>query len=518
MIRRFSSIAIVAILLLLSIFVINVSAYNISISPDHFDFSGSKGNNILKTAIITNHNTTAVRINITTNASGLSIIPASFILNASSSKNILITYVLPVNISSGLINFSWNKTNLSVTVKYIEDKTEQAPVEIFPDPPLSGTDIAIFFTGTSRGLTARGFLSVNGFIYPVEIDGFGIISLNKDAYGTATLYLFGNSIKQADSRKIFNITKGSSKLAGISIAKEAVFDSDIKVTVTYGDDAIGNIDVAVENPDGDKDTYETDNRGIIEFTADALGKWKVSANIEGQMVTGSINIVYGNLVIGIAEETYTVGDTVTVATDPDATIDVYVDNDYKTQLVASSDGLVSLALTDGGNYRLVGSLENLRGEYTFSLPKQAQIMILDASTRMQVMNIVSGKRYVVQVTDGTGNVITDVEELWISNPMGTKELLTLSEGEGPWTPLTTGAYSLSVDDTSTAAGNSKYMFIRSPESELGLVPTILAVIIIFVVIIIILWLSARSKHMTVGMLIGSMFKRKKRLEIPVDGR
>lgn len=518
MLRRIYPIMVILLLYTSLFCVVGLASPNVLISPDHFDFSGNKGDIITKISSLTNQETTAVHFNITCNMSDVTIVPDEITLNPSSSINFAMAYTLPVNVSSGSITFAWNGSDLRVILTYIEAQHEyqQAPVEIFPALPISGSDIVIFFTDATPGLTAKGFLSVNGYIYSVDIDGYSIISLDKNAYGTATLYLFGNSIVSTDSRKIFTIQKQVSKIVSITVSRETTIGSDVIATVTYGGDALTNQEVILTDPDDNEKTLTSDNMGKLDFSVDKIGKWKLRTTAEGQLATANFNVKYGTLLIGLVEEDYRFGDTVTVVTDPDATIDVYIDNNYETELTASSDGFASLILSRGGSYRLTGSFENLRGEYSFSIPKQAQIEVIDPLTQLPAGTIEVNKRYTVEVVGSDGHTLKDAESVWISNPTGTKELLPLFDGTGTWNPLSLGPYTLTFDDTATSAGNTKYILIKQGNNEFT--PYIIAIVIVlfFIILFIMLFFYARSKALPLTYFLTSLFKRKRKIELPVE--
>ncbi len=494
----------------------HVSAVNVTVSPNHFDFSGSKGNIVTKTSLLTNLETTTVHIWVKTNVSGLTITPSNVTLASSSSASIALAYVLPTNVTSGTMTLSWNGTNITVTVVLVEDLTFHAPVEVFPSPPVSGADMVLFFTGTSRGLEAGGFLSVNGFIYSVEMKGYAVVHLDEKAYGAALLYLFGNSIGQNDSRKTFTILRGSAKEVNLTAPAEATIDVSVAATLTYGSDPMGNQDVVVVSPDGNQDLMMTDNRGKVEFTPDSIGRWKLKATAEGQTATASIDVKYGELMLGIAEETYQLGDTITIVTEPQASIDVFIDDAHETQMVADSEGLAPLLLARGGNYRLVGSLESLRGEKAFTIPRQAEIYILDSGTHTVANRIEPGKRYIVQVADSSNNPLVDASSVWISNPSGTKELLELTDGEGSWMPPSAGSYSLVTDDTETSAGNSRFVVVRAQEAQLGAMTIAIGLLVFFILVFVILFLMARQKGIPLSVFMKSMVKRKEKVELPID--
>lgn len=494
------------------------SAMLVSFQPNHFTFSGLKGQIVNRTIVLTNQGNQTAIIKMKYNATGLLVIPQTITLNVSSSQNVLILYTLPTNISLGNISLSLSELNLSVTVNYTVNLQPiiQAPVEVFPNPPISGSDIAVFFTGTSKGLIARGFLYVNGFIYSVDINGFGIISLDKNAYGPATLYLFGNSILSNQSMKTFTIQQGSALLVTINMPQESMIDADVPVIVKYGQDPLGNAEVKITDPDGNQETYTTDNQGKIEFTATAIGKWKATVTSGNQMASASTEIKYGTLPLGLAEDTPPqLGSTTTIVTIANTKVDVYIDDMFESSHTAPSDGLIPLPITKGGTYILKGELENKRSQFTFNIPGRAEIIIMDASTQMQVTNLQRNTRYDIRVTDASGNPLSEAESLWISNPSGTQEMLSLSEGMGTWYPMTDGLYTLSVDDTSTVGGNSRTITIKPISQDFGLLTGVIVFIVMIVMLFIILVLIAAKRHVPVNQVIMSIFKKKRRVELPV---
>jgi len=436
------------------------------------------------------------------------------------------TYTWYVNVTDGT---GW--TNAMYTFTTAEENGDedpplvQAPVEIFPSPPKSGSNIAIYFTNESANLSANGFLHVNGFIYRVEMEeGFGIVELDKNAYGKATLYLFGSAITEEDSTKEFDIEKGIGKDLNVYITGTATINDDVAATVSYGGDPYGNQEVSVTSPSDGMDTYITNDQGRIEFTVDEIGKWRVMLTAEGQIATGHVNVDYGRLTLGTVEDIVTdppqVGDTITIVTDPGAYIEVFIDGEIDGDHIASGDGFISLSIVKGGRYSLEGKLGNLRGKYSFQVPAKANINILDPITRMTVEQVENKKRYIIEVTNPAGHLIEDAESLWIANPMGTKELLPLTNGVGTWNTYQTGSYMLSVDDTASYASNSRYVLIRPPAGEFGWATGILIAVLSLFMLLGLLVIYSKKRGIPLKLVLnsisGSLFKGKhKRPELPI---
>jgi len=506
-----------------------VSANDVTFEPDRIPISGEKGTTIVKELTVTNNNqTNSTDVRILTDAEGLTIFPDNVTLDANESVDIGIIYTLQTNVTYGNITFEWVGVDIVATVTVDEEENGgeepppvQAPVEIFPSPAKSGSSIAIFFTDESAGLSANGFLHVNGFIYRVEMEGgFGIVELDKDAYGPATLYLFGSAIMESDSTKNFDIAKGIGKDLRVSIAETATVNDDVAATVTYGGSPYGNQDVSVTSPSDVMETHITDNQGRIEFKVDEIGKWRVMLTAEGQIATGSVNVDYGILPLGIIEEDPPqVGDTITIVTEPEAHVEVFIDAEIDSDYVASGDGFIPLSIVRGGRYSLEGRLGNLRGKYSFQVPAKANINILDPVTRMPVDQVENEKRYIIEVTNSAGHPIEDADSLWIANPMGTKELLPLTSGVGTWNPYQTGSYILSVDDTSSCAGNSRYVLIRPPAGEFGWTTGVLVAFLSLFTILGLLVVYSKKRGIPLKLVLnsisGSIFHRRKRPELPI---
>ncbi|MBE3141079.1 MAG: hypothetical protein IMZ53_10920 [Thermoplasmata archaeon] len=428
------------------------------------------------------------------------------------------------NQSSGNVTFAWVNNNNTLNVYIIFDGTGQpiqpignASVNFFPPAPVSGSDLAIYFTGNYKGTNAKGFLYVNNYLYSVDITGgLGIITLDKNAYGTAMLYIFGNSISDADSMKVFDIVKKPDTLVTITTPATATVDDEVAVIVKSGDEPIGNMDVTITSPTNQREIYVTDNLGKISFTANEEGKWKLSATNEGQTATANVVVTYGTLALGIAEENPPkIGDTITIITEPNAVVDVEIDNMPEGQFTASSDGFILFNVVKGGHYTLDGNLNKLRGTYSFTVPGKAEIVLLDSTTHMSVQAIEKDKRYTVQATDSSGQILTGVDSIWISNPTGTKELLPLIEGVAMWSPTLTGSYILSVSETATTASNSRYILIKPSAGDSFWITAIGIAIASFLLIFVILLLYSKRRRIPLNILLGSLLHRQKRVELPI---
>ena len=522
-------------ILLVAIFAISicliqcVSANDVTFEPERIPISGEEGTTIVEKLTITNNNQTdSVNVSISTDSEGLTFFPPDFvILEANESEDIAIIYTFQTNVSYGNITFEWAGVDIVANVTIDEENggeeppLVQAPVEIFPSPPKSGSSIAIYFTNESAGLSADGFLHVNGFIYRVEMeDGFGIVELDKEAFGHATLYLFGSAITEEDSTKEFDIEKGIGKDLRVSITGTATINSDVTATVTYGGNPYGSQEVSVTSPSDEMDVYITDNQGRIEFKVEEIGKWRVMLTAEGQIATGSVNVDYGVLPLGIIEEDPPqVGDSITIVTEPEAHIEVFINAEIEGDYIASGDGFISLSIVKGGRYSLEGRLGNLRGKYSFQVPEKANINILDPITRMPVEQVENKKRYIVEVTNPAGHPIEDAESLWIANPRGTKELLPLTDGVGTWNTYQTGSYMLSVDDTSSYASNSRYVLIRPPAGEFGWGTGILVAFISLFMILGLLVIYSKKRGIPLKLVLNSISssisRKSKRPELPI---
>ena len=518
------------ILFILSICLVQcVSATDITFEPKHIFISGEKGTIITDTLNVTNNNQNdSIEVTFLTDATGLSFFPTVITIGANKSVDVNVFYMLQTNVTYGNITFTLFGDGITGIVTIDEEgdgeepPTVQAPVEIFPSPATSGSSLAIYFTGDSTGLSADGFLSVRTFIYRVEMrNGFGIVDLEKDAYGPATLYLFGSTIQEGDSKKEFEIGKGTGKDLNVYITGTATINDDVAATVSYGGDPYGNLEVKVTSPSDEIETYITDNQGRAEFEVNEIGKWRVMVSAEGQMATGSVDVDYGVLPLGIVEEELPqVGDTITIVTDAEAYVEVVIDAVLDGDYIASADGFILLPILKGGRYTLDGKLGDLRGKHSFQVPSRANINILNPTTRMPVDKIESQKRYLVEVTNSAGHLIEDAESLWIANPMGTKELLPLSGGVGTWSPYRTGSYMLSVDDTAVCAGNSKYVLIKQTSGGFGWATGILIFFMIVLAFLCVLLVYSKKRKIPFKLLLGSTFgslfsKKNKRVDLPI---
>ena len=507
------------------------SASEVSLPPS-IEFSGKKDDVIIRVVTLHNSNeTNAIVVNLSV-AEGITTAPPdSVTIGNLTSATLGISYTLPYNVSTGLISFSWNVEDeeLNISVVAEEDlgnggngeEPPEIPVSFFPAQPVSGSSIAIFFAEQYGGITANGFLYCNGYMYMVNVeDGFAIVHLDKDAYGPATLYLFGGAISSEDSIKTFTIEKGATALLSVSVpASTATIDNDVTATVTYGGEPLTNQEVQVQAPDDAQETCITNNVGTIEFTVDAIGKWKLTVVAMEQMATASVTVSYGVLALSILEDDPQVGDTITILTEADAEIEVKIDGIFENDYIASSNGTVKYTLSKGGRYTLEGYLERKKAVYSFQVPGKAVISVLDLTTRMPVGKIEPGQRYIVEVTDSSGNTIDELDALWISNPMGTREYLPLTEGSGTWMPVVAGSYVLTVESVATSSGNSRYVLIKQSAGPTNVVLGAVLFVVIFLVIILLLLVYSKRRGVPLRITLKSLnpFSRTKKVELPIEG-
>lgn len=515
--RRCVSLLVVGLVLCsaLSLWVQQAEANGIEVEPSSFSFSGTEGETIHEIIDVVNHGNETSILEIQYDEIGLEVVPETLEIEVNESKNFVVFYTLQCDVAMGIITIVHNESTITVSVNYTEVSSVQAPIEIFPQPPKSGSEIAVYFTGASSGMKATGFLHVNGYIYPVSIDGYGIVTLHQNAYGTATLYLFGDAILENQSKKVFEIQQGRMSTLTVTMPKETKVGNNVEVVVKSGVFVQGNVEVRIMDSDGNEVTYTTNNKGIVEFVADTIGKWRASVLFEGQMATASMEVKYGMLLIGIAEEEFTLGQTVNIVAEEGAEISVYVDGmNVLTQSVPTS-GLVPLSLSTGGSYRITGKLENKRGEYTFLVPGRAEIHVIDQMTGLPVQTVEKNKRYVVEITDASMNLVAEAEAVWVTTPYGAREYLPLVDGKGTWFPLMDGQYMLSVGETSSLSGGSKSILIQPGEGEfLWLVPVVVVLVVLGIIVCFIVVL-ARKRGIPVLYMLSSLFRRRKRVELPI---
>lgn len=513
----------IRILLFLTVvllFIQNVSALDVSVTPSRIPIIGDVGDTIVEMVILENNENVTVTVIVEYDDLGLTIVPDNITLGPNFSDEMGVIYVIQPNITSGNITFTWVGSVLvaSVDVDEVDEEPPlgDVPVEIFPSSPKSGSSIAVFFTGAHKGNSASGFLYCNGFMYPVDMeDGYGLIGLDPEAYGMATLYLFGSSVSEADSIKTFTVGKGESKFLMLSVPKTATVDSGVVATVSFGSEELGNQEIRVTSPSDVVDTFITDNKGRVEFTVDEIGRWRLTTADGGQMATGSIEVDYAVLPLGLIEENPQVGDSITIVTEPEAAVMVTLNSFFMSEYIASSDGFIPISLAEGGRYILDGQLGNMRGKYTFQIPGKAEIVILDSMTRMIVDAFEPYKQYIVEARGPDAKPLADAEAVWISNPYGTQEYLPLDGGKGLWTPLVTGPYTLSVDETASCAEGSEYILIMPVAGEFGWVVGVFIFIIIFFAMFTILLLYSKKRGVPLKIMWNSLRHKKKKSPLPI---
>jgi len=494
-------------------------AFDVTVNPSSIPISGQKGKLVMDSVQLTNHENTSVTVNVLTNAPGLSAIPQSVFIGPNSSSNLGIVYTLQSAVSSGNITFSWQGTSLNVSV-VINDTTpppSSAPVEIFPSAPQSGSSIAVYFTGTKEGLSASGFLYCNGYLYRVDmINGFGIVDLDRGAYGEAQLYLFGNAIEEDDTIKTFTIARGTGKSLSIDVQDTATVSGSVKAKVMMGTEPLEAQQIMITAPSENTETLTTNANGEVNILVDEVGKWKVATSTDSQTAIDYIDVQYGKLDIAFSEgDIPEIGRSITIKTRPDAKVSLFINGEFIEEYIASSEGFLTVQITNGGRYTLEGKSNNLRGSYSFNVPGQAVIEIIDQTTGMPVQAIEKEKSYLVRINDYSGNYVTEVDSVWIASPLGTKELLPLSGGSGTWTPITTGSYLLSVDGTESIAGATKYIAV-TPSTGIDIAMLSAITLISILAIFVVTYIYSKKRGITLKQLFSfSILKRKGKVEIPI---
>lgn len=506
--------------------------------PDSIVFSGMKDEVIIRVVTLYNSNETdAITITLSV-AEGITTAPLGTItIEPEASIALGISYTLPYNISTGIISFSWNVEDKEMNISVVAEEDPgtggngeeppEIPVSFFPAQPVSGSSIAIFFTKQYEGITASGFLYCNRYMYKVNVeDGFAIVHLDGAAYGSATLYLFGSAIKTEDSIKTFSIKKGSVALLSVKVSTStATIDNDVTATVTFNNEPLANQEVRVLAPDDTQETYITSNIGAIEFTVGILGKWKLTVMAMEQMATASVTARYGVLALSILEldeeQEPQIGDTITILTEADAEIEVKIDGIFEDDYIASSDGTIKYTLSEGGRYTLEGYLGKKRATYSFQIPGKAIISVLDLITRTPIEQIEPGQRYIVEVTDSSGNTIDDLDMIWIGNPMGTQEYLPLTEGSGTWMPIVAGSYILTVESGATSSGNTRFLLIKQSSELADAVLSIVLFIIIVLVTVLLLLVYSKKRGIPLRITLRSLLPfgkhRSGKVELPIEG-
>ena len=508
-----------------------VLAEDVSVDPERIFISGDLGETITDSITITNHNLSEdYTVVIIEEVLGLTIIPESITVDANESVVLGVFYTFQQSIVSGNITFDFNGLDLLVNLTIDElgqegdgdGEASDIGIGFLPNPPQSGGTIAIYFTGKNNSLSASGFLYCNGFVYNVDMEkGFGVVDVDQNAFGQATLYLFGKDLQESYVTTVFSIEKGTGKSLMVNVPETATIDDEITAVVTYGGTVYTGHDVTVESPDETVETFITDNNGKIYFDVWDEGRWKIIATGEGQIATGIINVEYGHLALSLVEDIDTepleVGDVVTIVTEEGAYIEVFIDGEQIADYTAPSDGFISLSLLQGGNYALKGQMESKRGDFSFYVPPQAQIKLFDFETRLPVEKVEKQKKYIVEITDSKGNLLNEMEEAEINNPIGTKEILPLEDGKGTWFPLISGSFMLSVDETSKTAGTSKHVIVYEPglPAAEATVVVLLGVILVFMAL---LFVYSKKKKLPFDLILKSIihpFKKKKKIELPV---
>ena len=521
------------ILFLVFNFTLLVTAFDtseITIEPSILSMSGLNGDTFVSSVEFFNTNLTEdAAFNIIYDAPGLSIAPSSIQIDANDSIIIGIFYAFQENVASGNITFEWEGTDIKANVSIDEEVDEPLPpgdgsLDYFPKPPKSGYNIAFYFTGSNPVQDASGFLYCNGYVHSVDMHGgFGVALLHKDAYGPATLFLFGNFAGSKQVTETFDIERSVGKILSVNVPSTSTIGSELTATITYGGEAYGGQDVHIEGPDDEQETQTADNQGKVYFTVTKEGRWKIIANGEGQLATATVNVDYGVLALGLAEDIdenpISVGDMMTIVTEEGANVEVTIDGDFVADYDAPVNGLITLPIIVGGNYVLDGRLDNKRGKFTFYISPQANIQLVNILNMMPVTKIIKDEKYRIEVTDTNGNALIGVESIWIMTPYGTKELLPLMDGVGTWSPFLTGSYMFSLDATSATAQTAKVFIVGTLGGLPGAGAMLMIIIFTIIIFLSLVVIYSKKKGIPLDLMFKSItsmkiFKKKPKIELP----
>jgi len=495
---------IVVCLFLFSLLAFPVSS--LQITPSDINIEIKEGNYKLVTLHFYNELNNSVNVSLSSPLP-ISFSDTFFQLSKNQSKNIQL-YILGETTTSGFILVSYDNTSvfIPIHINITKEVIETGNITFFPSIPTAGEYFVISFPSP---INQTGFLWLNKEIIPIDIkNGFTILKVNKTQYGEAKLWLYGKGFIAS-----FNIECGIEGDAVINIPESVTIGEIAEISITIGDTPLNNLDVVLIDPDGLTYSFETDRDGKIYPVMNKIGEWSVKTSFKNKQIVKKTNVVYKPLSLSINKNTIKLGETVTI-TSQEKNIEYIVKKDGVTRYQTTvTDGTLEYSPSSSGSYTVFAKTNEKQGSIKFSVKRVTTIKIFNENN-MQTSVLKQGKNYIIKVTDETGNIVSDYNEINIE-PIYTEFIeaglepiittISLNNGVGFWSPRNSGNYSLSIPDLDNNIGCSAIISIEktlNQNTDLSIVFYVIAVVIIAIIIFVILYLYKHG-------LLPNLPKRKK---------
>jgi len=361
-------------------------------------------------------------------------------------------------------------------------------------------------------------LYCNNNLYAFDMmNGVGIVVLDQQSYGTATLRIFSGDFSPTEITKTINIEQPSTDNIRLLAPSTGTINEETTVVLRFNQKPLPAFEVKVTNPDGEDSYLITDENGKIYATLDTAGIWSFNAIVYGKEIIAMTSAVYETLLLSFTG-TPSVGAETIINTEPYSSVEIFLEGELIEQYVASLQGTVEFTPTVGGFYEVQGTSSSKKGTCYFDVIGTATIRLLDAFTTLPVTSFEKGRVYQLIVSNNAGITLDTVEMLYITTPFATTEILSLTDGKATWMPHLTGSYIFTVEETDIQAGASQYIVVRDAlvEGADATIPITLAVMSIIAIIIISIMYYAHHNKIPLKNIFKNIKFGKKKTGLPFD--
>jgi len=360
-------------------------------------------------------------------------------------------------------------------------------------------------------------LYCNDHLYDFDLlDGVGVVALDQDDYGQATLRIFSSDFSPTEITKTVTIEQPSTDDIRLLAPSAGIINKEVGVVLRFNRKPLPDFEVKATNPNGKESYLITDEDGKIFVMLDVAGIWSFKASVYGKEINAMTNAAYEVLSISLTD-TPSIGIKTIINTEPYASIEIFLEEKLIEQYTASPQGIVEFTPTVGGFYEVRGTSNNKKGTRYFDVIGNTNIRILDALTASPVIGFEKGKLYQIIVSNNAGVALDNIETLYITTPFATTEILSLKDGGAIWTPHLTGSYIFTIEDMDTQAGTSRHIKVNEVSvEENGMVIPIIIFIVIMVIFITIIVIYSHYKHVPLRGIFKIFKFSKKKTKLPFD--
>jgi len=310
-------------------------------------------------------------------------------------------------------------------------------INLFPSTPSSGDSFAIML---DEKMNTGGYIYVNGELVPVAImNGFGIISLDKNLFGQAMLWLYGSE-DGTSYTKNFEIECGVQGSLQFRAPEFVHINDEAKINVSVGGMPIENVEVTITNPDGEESVIVTDKNGGVQHVMDKVGNWFLRTSFANQNAVKEVVVEKGELNVYMEDDEFEVGEQIEIEVpEPGAKIEITKDG----QNVLSGSFVnkkYTFSLENTGVYTAKIWTANKEEQLSFKIFKEAQVNILTLDNQ-PVSAVETGNKYMVKVVDGKNVPITTFNAVLTDG-----QPILLNGGIGFWTPDEPGTMHLFLNE------------------------------------------------------------------------